>query len=120
MRITSFKDLVVWQLSDKLFMMIVADAEKFPASRAARIITDQVIRSIASIGANIAEGAGRGGKRELTRYLIIARGSLVESQDWIHKLSNLGYITVTRQAIYEDLFITLRIKINAFIGKLRT
>lgn len=118
-KINSFKDLIIWQLSIKLFEMVVTDIEKFPNDRTSRVIGDQILRSLSSISALIAEGSGRGGKKELIRYLIMARGSLTESQDWIYKLTLIRYITEKRKIEYEEIFEKLRIKINALIGKSR-
>jgi len=119
-QIKSFKDLIIWQMSIEAFRMVVKDIERYPNSRVAKIIGDQVTRSVSSIGALIAEGSGRGGKKEFIRYLVMARGSLVESQDWIYKLFLIGYISDQRKNEFEDLLEKLRIKINALIGKLRT
>ncbi len=57
--VRDFRDLIVWQKAITLFEHTVADVEKFPNTRAARIIEDQLLRCIGSISANIAEGYGR-------------------------------------------------------------
>lgn len=118
-KISSFKDLVIWKMADDLFFMLVDDVNKIPYNRVANRVIDQVIRSMGSISANIAEGAGRGGKKELVRFLIIARGSLTESENWIYRLNRLGYIDEPRYREYLEKLNSLRIKINALIGKLR-
>lgn len=118
-KISSFKDLVIWKMADDLFFMLVDDVNKIPYNRVANRVIDQVIRSMGSISANIAEGAGRGGKKELVRFLIIARGSLTESENWIYRLYKLDYINEIRYREYLEKLDSLRIKINALIGKLR-
>jgi four helix bundle protein len=44
--------------------------------------TDQLLRSVASIGANIAEGLGRSSAAERSRFFGIALGSLRECLTW--------------------------------------
>lgn len=99
--------------------MIYEDALKFPKNEIAKIITGQIIRSISSIGANIAEGSGRGGKKEFIRYLIIARGSLTESQNWILRIYKFSWINKKRFEKYMDNLAQERRMINALIGKMR-
>lgn len=48
-----------------------------------RFIVTQLLRALASIGANIAEGYGRNSTGEYRRFLSIARGSSLEAEYWI-------------------------------------
>lgn len=106
-------------MADELFGMIYGDSKKFPKDFSSRLITDQLIRSIASISANIAEGCGRGSRKEFIRFLIIARGSLVESQNWIIKISKMKWLALSRCDDYQKKLLAEQKMINAFIGKLR-
>lgn len=118
--IKNFSELEVWKIADALFEMIIVDAEKFPKTTVGKIIADQIIRAIGSISANIAEGAGRGGKKEFIRFLIIARGSLTESQNWLIKARKMDWISDNQFKIYMGKLADLRMKMNGLIGKLRT
>jgi four helix bundle protein len=50
----------------------------------------QLIRSAGSIGANIAEALGRGTVADGRRLLLVARGSLLETEHWIDRAESAG------------------------------
>jgi len=114
-----FTDLVVWQKSHELFLSIVEDVENYPRKKAADIISGQILRSSSSISANIAEGNGRHKGREYEHYLIIARGSLTETENWLIKCKDLCYIgNEVFAARIKTLDEVLKM-LNSLIGKLR-
>jgi four helix bundle protein len=53
----------------------------------------QMIRAIDSVGANIAEAMGRWTKADRRRFLLIARGSLYETEHWINAATSRGLIS---------------------------
>ena len=63
-------------------------------------LTSQIRRSGASIPANIAEGCGRDGDRELSRFLQIAMGSASEVEYHLLLAYNLGFL---EERDYEQL-----------------
>ena len=82
-------------------------------------IGNQVIRSVDSIGANIAEGYGRFHFKDSIKFYYNARGSLWESKHWI-------YLLYKRDLINKDLYIELinnleilAKKLNGFIRNLK-
>jgi len=89
-----FRGLKVWIKAVELFESVVKDIETFPKTETAKIISNQVLRSISSVSANIAEGYGRRKGKEYEHYLYIARGSVNESLDWYEKLNRLKYISL--------------------------
>jgi four helix bundle protein len=52
----------------------------------------QLIRSADSVGATIAEAAGRWTTADKRRFLLIARGSLYETEHWIERAHRRGLI----------------------------
>lgn len=117
--IRSFKDLTVWQKAHLLFLHLVKDVESFPKTRAATILTDQLLRAVGSISANIAEGFGRRAGAEYLHYLIVSRGSSTESENWLIKCRELNYLPEQvcreREALCQEVVKML----NAMIGALR-
>lgn len=92
-----FRELVVWQKGMGLFDDAVKDVASFSRTEVGRVIANQVLRSVASITANIAEGYGRRRGKEFQHYLYISRGSTNETIDWYEKLKRLKYVD-------EDIF----------------
>jgi four helix bundle protein len=55
----------------------------------------QLVRAADSIGANLAEGAGRGSFQDNRRYVRIARGSLNETKHWLRRIYRRKLLTQT-------------------------
>ncbi len=56
-------------------------------------LVSQLRRSAVSIPSNLAEGAGRDGRKEFIRFLSIARGSLSEMETQLLIAADLGYLS---------------------------
>jgi len=80
----SFEDLRVYRqtedLADLLWDIVLA-WQTF----AKDTVGKQMIRSADSIGANLAEGHGRGSYQDNRRYVRIARGSRYETRHWLRR-----------------------------------
>ena len=73
---TNFENLQIYKLSEKLadkLWKIVARWDEL----ARDTLGKQLVRAVDSIGANIAEGSGRGTDPEFRRFLRMARGFLI-------------------------------------------
>ncbi len=118
-KIKSFEDLEIWKLSHSLVLEIYKIIKSFPKTEN-YILTKQIIRSAQSIPANIAEGMGRFSKKELTQFLVIARGSVEETKYHLIFAKDLGYIDVN---IFENLknnYTLLGKKINSLISSIKS
>ncbi|MGA7560138.1 MAG: four helix bundle protein [Terriglobales bacterium] len=87
-----FKDLRVWSKAHFLTIDIYKATRLFPKEELFGI-TSQMRRAASSIGANIAEGAGRKSDGELTRFLHIARGSASELEYHLLLAYDLGLLS---------------------------
>ena len=88
--------LDVWKDSMRLARDVYRVSTSFPDSERFGLTT-QIRRCAVSVPSNIAEGAGRGGRKEYAHHLRIARGSLMEldTQLWIAR--DLGFIDNTSE-----------------------
>lgn len=118
-QVKTFKDLIVWQKAHRLFLDIAKDVELFPKNRVAWIITDQIVRSSSSISTNISEGFGRKTRADYEHFLIIARGSTTETQNWLLKCADLKFISKEILSSRDEVCIEILKMINALIGSLR-
>ena len=81
---TNFENLRVYQLAEALadgIWKVVVNWDYL----AKNTIGKQMGRAGDSIGANIAEGTGRGTLQENRRFIRMARGSLYETQHWLRR-----------------------------------
>ena len=97
-------------------MRLAADlyraCQDFPASER-YALGRELWRSVLSVPSNIAEGAARGSKPELVRFLLIARGSLLELDTQLWLAFELGFVA-DRQP-WTARIATLLAKLNALI-----
>ncbi len=106
LEIKSHKDLKVWQESMDLVIEVYDLSKSFPKEEQFGL-TSQIRRSCISIPSNIAEGAGRKGRKEFTRFLYIALGSLAEVETQLEIAYRLNYST-TNTAVNEKIIYIRR------------
>ncbi|TYB33922.1 MAG: four helix bundle protein [Flexistipes sinusarabici] len=110
--------LEVYQISLKLSEEIWNIYSILPADLNFNI-GSQVLRSIDSIGANVAEGFGRFHYRDSIKFYYNARGSLWESKHWVYLLNKRELIENEK---YEKIVIDMEMlgkKLNGFIKSIK-
>ena len=90
-KITSYRDLVVWQKAMDLVELSYRLAKRLPPIENYGLIA-QIERSAVSVPANIAEGHGRRHLGDYLHHLSIANGSLMELETHFLITVRLGYL----------------------------
>ena len=93
-----FRSLASWQKGQALATACCALVDRLPRKRSADILGTQLIRSGASVPANIAEGYGRYSPGAYRNHLSIARGSLTETESHLDLLLRAGHVSETEIA----------------------
>jgi len=91
----SYRDLLVWQKAIDLVVISYKATAGFPKSETYGLIS-QIRRAATSIPANIAEGYGRGSRKEYLQFLSIAQGSLKELETHFIVSEKLTYLTAAQ------------------------
>ena len=81
-----------WRLADDLTVAIYERTRLFPKEEVYGL-TSQLRRASYSVPANIVEGSSRESKKDYLHFLYISRGSLSETQYFIHLSRRLGYLS---------------------------
>ena len=92
MRLTSFRDLRVWQLSMELVEIIYRLTQNFPKHEIYGL-TSQIQRAAVSVPSNIAEGHTREHTKEFLHHLSIAQASLAELETQLEIAVRLNYLS---------------------------
>lgn len=112
-----FHELKVWQKAHQLTLAVYRITATLPREELYGL-TSQLRRSCASIPANLAEGCGRNGDAELSRFCSIAMGSASELEYHLLLAKDLKLI---KPGDYEELAqptIEVKRMLTALIQKL--
>jgi four helix bundle protein len=114
---TNFENLRVYVLAEELADKIWIVVRSWdPLAR--DTIGKQLVRAADSIGANIAEGSGRGSNQDYRRFLRIARGSLCETQHWLRRAFRRDLLAAKQIGCLKALVNTLAPALNAYLSSI--
>src|SRR5687768_5959264 len=111
---TDFERLDVYRLSEVLSDRIWEIASKWE-SFARQTVGGQIVRAADSVGANIAEGSGRGTFNDNRRFVRIARGSLNETQHLLRRAYRRNLLTDAEVSELRPLVEELAPRLNAYL-----
>jgi len=86
------KELRVWQKGIGLCKAVYLSTDSFPKAELYGL-AGQMRRSAVAIPSNIAEGRGRGSRRDYRQFVIIARGSACELETQTIIARELGFLS---------------------------
>lgn len=116
---TNFENLRVYKLAEQLADAIW-DITSAWNTYARETLGRQVVRAADSIGANIAEGSGRGSDADYRRFLRIARRSLYENQHWLRRAYKRRLLTQDQVDVLLPVIQELTPKLNAYLRSIGT
>jgi four helix bundle protein len=97
----SFQELIVWQKSHELVLMVYRLTAQFPKFELFALVS-QMRKAAVSVPANIAEGFKRKRKPDKARVMNIAQASLEELRYYFVLSRDLGYLKeIERERIEE-------------------
>lgn len=118
-KITSYKELIVWQKSYTLTRKIYSVTEHFPKKEDFSL-TSQMRRCSLSIPSNIAEGHRRGHRKEFIQFLQIAFGSASELEVQLLLSKDIDYISEKEYIESNSLLTEVLKMLNVMLNKMKS
>lgn len=109
----SYRELLVWKKATDFAVECYRFIATFPKAETYGL-TSQIRRAAVSIPANIAEGYGRGSRKEYVQFLLISQGSLKELETHIIISEKLAYLSPAQR----DVELAQTDKMGRMLGSL--
>jgi four helix bundle protein len=113
--VQDYRRLRVWQAAVDLTVAIYGATAHFPVDERFGL-TSQLKRAANSIGANIAEGAGRASPADFARFLRIATGSTNEVEHHLLLAERLDFIDSSTHSNLASQVIGIRQMLSGLIS----
>lgn len=114
---SNFENLTVYRLSEELadkIWEIIKTWDNFSRNT----IGEQLVDAADSIGANIAEGTGRGSYADNKRFVRISRGSLYETKHFLRRAYKRKLLNENQIKELSEITNELTPKLNAYINSI--
>ncbi len=114
MGVNAFEELRVYlqaeQLADRIWEIVLAWGA-LPKDTVGK----QIVRAADSIGANLAEGHGRGSFADNRRFVRMSRGSLHETRHWLRRAYQRKLLTDEQVQTLKGIVDNLGPQLNAYL-----
>ena len=117
MKRTGFENLKIYNLAEEIADYVwdfVNNWDFFAKSTVGK----QLVNAADSIGANIAEGYGRGSHADNRRFVRISRGSLFEVKHWLRRAYKRNLLSEDEITNLQKLIEELTPKLSAYINSI--
>ena len=114
MKFDRFEDMIVWQKSQELAVLIY---KTFQINKDFGF-RDQIQRATVSISNNIAEGFERRSNKEFRQFLFIAKGSAGEVRNMLYLAKKLDYVSEEQFRTQYDLSLSISKMLSSLIKTL--
>ena len=115
-KLSSYRELIVWQKAMGLVIAVYKLTEAFPSSEIYGL-TSQTRRAAVSIASNIAEGRSRGTKKEFRQFLITAFSSGSELETQVEISNRLSFGSTENRLAVSALLSEVMKMLNTMISK---
>jgi four helix bundle protein len=112
-----FHNLDVWRKAHEITLSVYRLTSAFPQTEVYGL-TSQIRRAAASVGANLAEGCGRGSDVDFKRFVQMAMGSASELEYHLLLSRDLGYLAPDRFNELVTEITSVRRMLSALIKRL--
>ncbi len=110
----SVENLEIWQRGVRLVKAVYEITRHWPSEEQYGL-TSQIRRAAVSVPTNVAEGVGRGSRREIVRFARVSLGSLYELSTLLVIAEGLGYVSGGSAAEMRQEIEALTRQLSAFI-----
>ena len=117
MKISSYRDLIVWKKSIDLVVLIYKLTENFPKEEVYGL-TSQMRRPSVSIPSNVAEGSRRGTRKDFRYFLLNSFASGAELETQIEISKKLSLCDVNKFVEIDGLLNEIMKMLNKLTGEL--
>ncbi len=114
----NFRNLKVWQKAHRLTLAVYQFTRVFPREEMYGL-TSQMRRCSCSVASNIAEGCGRGGDADMSRFLQIAMGSASELEYQLLLSHDLGLLAESDHKLLASQATEVKRMLASLLHKLR-
>ena len=111
-----FRTLKVWQAAHRLTLDVYRVTRRYPREELYGL-TSQSRESSSSVPTNFAEGCGRGGSREFSRFLKIAAGSVTELDYQLLLAHDLEYLPDSEYVRLDGQVIEVKKMLRSLIDR---
>jgi four helix bundle protein len=117
-KMQDFRNLDVWQKAHTLTISIYTVTKTFPDDERFGLVS-QLRRSCASIGANLAEGCGRGTDADFSRHVQISMGSACEAEYHLLLAKDLHYLPDEKHLALQEEISRIKRMLTSLLKSLR-